>query len=67
MVAVAPPTWSGTSGRLPISSDCRRARRRHPSIISWIATAIATTSTAAKISDPTSVPEFMPDSFHSEP
>ena len=44
---------------MPISSAWRCARRRQPRIISWITTAISTTSTAAKISDPISVPEFM--------
>ena len=37
-------------------------RRRQARIISWMSTAISTTSTAAKISEPTSVPEFMPGS-----
>ena len=59
---IAEPTSSGMSGMVPIDSTCRSARRRQPRSISWITTAITTTSTAAKISDPTSVAEFMPGS-----
>ena len=66
MVTIASPTVSGTSGRLPISSDWCSPRRRQPRIISWMITAITTTSTAAKISDPTSVPEFMRGSAYLE-
>jgi hypothetical protein len=63
---VAVPTSTGTSGRSPISSVCRCERRRQPRIISWMSTAITITSTAAKISDPTSVPEFMQGSSRPE-
>ena len=47
------------------SATCRWARRRQPRIISWISNAINTTSTAAKISEPTSVGVFMPGLFPS--
>ncbi len=62
VVTVAELTCSGTSGKSPSSSACRSERRRQPRIISRASTAISMTSTAAKISDPASVPEFMPGS-----
>ena len=64
VVMVAAPTWSGISGNAPTNSACWCERRCQVRIISWITTAITTTTTAAKISDPTSVPEFMPDTSH---
>lgn len=60
---IGAPTVSGTAGSVPTSEACRSARCRQPRIISWITNAITTANTAAKISDATSVPEFMPDSF----
>ena len=56
---MAGPTVSGIGGSVPISSACRSARCRQPRTIAWIAKPIATASTAATISDPTSVPVFM--------
>ena len=55
VAVLAMPSSAGKSGRLPISSCWRAARRCQPRIISWITTVITTTSTAAKINDPESV------------
>jgi hypothetical protein len=60
---IGDPTVSGTGGIVPISSVCRRARSRQPRIISRITNAISNASSAAMISDATSVPEFMLGSF----
>ena len=55
----AGPTVSGSAGNCPTIATCLSARRRQPRSIRWIRNAITTTSTAAKISDPTRVPVFM--------
>jgi hypothetical protein len=53
-------------GDLAGDTALRVDARNRPRIISWISNAITITDTAVKISDPISVPEFMPGTSRRE-